>query len=117
MNARSMNAAVSTTALPHGSEPPRRLALIPPALEIVSENMPRAASLPLVLPEYGWIGASASSAPPALVSGIRPVANDHQISPTQPAPALIRRAIATTMPPPSDGSLICVRDIVDVSGI
>jgi len=95
------------------SEPPRRLAVLPPAylesLEVLTG--PKAAGLPLALPEYGFIGVTSSSVPPALVfmSGIRAVNNDSPDTATQPAPALLRRAIATTSPPPSDGSLICIR--------
>jgi len=46
-------------------------------------------------------------APPAAESTVAMVAPP--AAPTQPAPALVRRATATTLPPPSDGSLICVR--------
>lgn len=90
-----------------------RLALLPPAndeYEPVSAARPGA--LPLALPEYGWLD-SLSLVPSALVSDFRTLSMEEfceaSIHPTQPAPGLLRRACATTMPPPSDGSLICIR--------
>ncbi|MFO0672581.1 MAG: hypothetical protein U0235_23710 [Polyangiaceae bacterium] len=108
---QSMTSSSKATAaaLTYSEPPPaRRLALLPPSFEHSEVAAAPPPALPLALPEYGWLGSSSSLRPPAL-SGMRPLSLETTITPTQPAPALVRRATATTLPPPSDGSLICVR--------
>lgn len=107
---QSMSSKAQAAALTYSEPPPaaRRLALLPPSFEHSEVAAAPPPALPLALPEYGWLGHNSSLRPPAL-SGMRPLSVETTVTPTQPAPALVRRATATTLPPPSDGSLICIR--------